>query len=29
VNVHLLERRMVFITASLVNMKKRGFDESH
>ena len=29
VNVHLLERMMVFIAASLVNMKKRGFDESH
>ena len=29
VNVHLLERMMIFIAASLVNMKKRGFNESH
>ena len=28
VNVHLLERMVVFVAARLVNMKKWGFDES-
>jgi hypothetical protein len=28
-NVHLLEQMVVFVAARLVNMKKRGFDESY
>jgi len=28
-NVHLLERMMIFIAANVVDMKKRRFDESH